>query len=160
MQARQNTALKALVTKLNSDSASSNSAPPKESEEARADHINRALISQSILQLACFYLAPQDLAKCVSTSLSAGHWCSSDGSTLRERRSVRERLRSLFIASTVHRFISATGSEMQPQFVPWYFGVAFAFLFKFCTGMPDMPDYAKHSRHRRTGLSSKVQLIL
>ena len=38
---------------------------------------------------------------------------------------------------------------MQNQFMPWYFGVAFAFCFKFCTGMPGMPDWSEVPRHRR-----------
>ena len=35
------------------------------------------------------------------------------------------------------------------QFEPWYFGVAFAFLFKYCTGMPDMPEWSEKQRYRR-----------
>ena len=37
------------------------------------------------------------------------------------------------------RFFVTTGNAMLDQFEPWYFGVAFAFIFKYCTGMPDMP---------------------
>ena len=49
---------------------------------------------------------------------------------------------------------------MQPQFQPWYFGAAFAFLFKFCTGMPDMPAWARVSRHRRGDDAPRVELPL
>eukprot|EP00973_Karenia_brevis_P037231 5133403-Karenia_brevis.AAC.1 len=49
---------------------------------------------------------------------------------------------------------------MQPQFRPWYFGVAFAFLFKFCTGMPDMPEWCTHQRHRRGEHAPRVPLTL
>ena len=38
---------------------------------------------------------------------------------------------------------------MLDQFKPWYFGVAFAFVFKYCTGMPDMPAFMKQPRYRR-----------
>ena len=33
------------------------------------------------------------------------------------------------------------GSEAVDQFAPWYFGVAFAYLFKYCTAMPDVPTW-------------------
>ena len=47
---------------------------------------------------------------------------------------------------------------MQPQFKPWCFGVAFAFLFKYGIGMPDMPEWLKDPRHRRTGDAPRVEL--
>ena len=53
-----------------------------------------------------------------------------------------------------------TGSSMQPQFKPWYFGVAFAFLFKYCTGMPDMPEWSSVPRHRRGDDAPAVPLAL
>ena len=40
----------------------------------------------------------------------------------------------------LQQFIISSGCGMMNQFEPWYFGVAFAFCFKFCTGMPDMPN--------------------
>ena len=49
---------------------------------------------------------------------------------------------------------------MQPQFKPWYFGIAFAFLFKFCVGMPDMPEWSDHPRHRRRHGAPRVDLSL
>ena len=49
---------------------------------------------------------------------------------------------------------------MQDQFKPWYFGIAFAFLFKFCTGMPDMPEWSTHPRHRRTDDAPRVDFPL
>ena len=54
----------------------------------------------------------------------------------------------------------SSGTAMQPQFKPWYFGVAFSFLFKFGVGMPDMPEWSKHPRHRRTGDAPRVDLQL
>ena len=51
---------------------------------------------------------------------------------------------------------------MQNQFVPWYFGVAFAFIFKYCTGMPDMPEWSKalKNRHKRSGDAPRVDFPL
>ena len=39
---------------------------------------------------------------------------------------------------------------MLDQFEPWYFGVAYEFLLKYCTGMPDMPDWSERARYRRS----------
>ena len=58
----------------------------------------------------------------------------------------------------VPKYVVATGNELVSQFNSWYFGVAFAFLFKFCTGMPDMPKYAEKVRYRRTGDAPRVEL--
>ena len=44
------------------------------------------------------------------------------------------------------------------QFEPWYFGVAFAFAFKYCAGMPDMPKWSKQARHRRREGDPQVDL--
>ena len=52
------------------------------------------------------------------------------------------------------------GSDMQPQFKPWYSGVAVAFLFKYCTGMLDMPDWSAEPRHLRKADASRVDLSL
>ena len=60
----------------------------------------------------------------------------------------------------VERCIVSTGSAMIDQFQPWYFGVAFAFLFKFCTGMPDMPAYSERVRHRRGDGAPRVEVPL
>jgi len=45
--------------------------------------------------------------------------------------------------------VIVTGNKMLDQFEPWYFGVAFAFVFKYCTGMPDWPEFMKKRRYRR-----------
>ena len=46
------------------------------------------------------------------------------------------------------------------QFAPCYFGVAFAFLFKYCTAMPDPPNYGKYKdkRWRRHAAAPRVTL--
>ena len=49
---------------------------------------------------------------------------------------------------------------MLDQFEPWYFGVAFAFCFKYCTGMPDMQTFDKVKRHRRHENAPLVDLQL
>ena len=54
----------------------------------------------------------------------------------------------------------ATGNVMIDQFEPWYFGVAFAFLFKYCTGMPDMPAFAKKPRYRRLDDAPRIETNL
>ena len=51
----------------------------------------------------------------------------------------------------------STGSVMQNQFQPWYLGIAFAFLFKFCTGMPDMPEWSQCPQHKRQGDAPRVE---
>ena len=47
---------------------------------------------------------------------------------------------------------------MLDQFQPWYFGVAFAFVFKYCTGMPDVLAFAEKQRHRRTADAPRIEL--
>ena len=47
---------------------------------------------------------------------------------------------------------------MVDQFTPWYFGVAFAFLFKFCTGMPDGPAFLEKERYRRSEDAPRIEI--
>ena len=54
-------------------------------------------------------------------------------------------------------YVVATGNAMIDQFQPWYFGIAFAFLFKYCTGMPDMYAFAEKTRFRRTDNAPRVE---
>ena len=53
-------------------------------------------------------------------------------------------------------------SSNQPidQFAPWYFGVAFAYLFQYCTAMPDPPSWGpyKNKRWRRDEEAPHVSL--
>ena len=60
----------------------------------------------------------------------------------------------------VDRIRVRTGNTMIDQFEPWYFGVAFAFLFKYCTGMPDCPEFMKRPRYRRENGAPRVELPL
>ena len=50
-----------------------------------------------------------------------------------------------------------TGNAMVDQFQPWYFGVAFSFVFGYCTGMPDMHHFAETQRHRRQADAPRVE---
>ena len=58
------------------------------------------------------------------------------------------------------RFFVTTGNAMVDQFEPWYFGVAFAFIFKYCTGMPDMPAFSRKIPYRRKGGDPRVEASL
>ena len=51
----------------------------------------------------------------------------------------------------------STGNRMIDQFQPWYFGVAFAFLFKYCTGMPDMHAFAEKQRFRKDADAPRIE---
>ena len=51
-----------------------------------------------------------------------------------------------------------TGSRMLDQFEPWYFGVAFAYIFKYCTGLPDAPEWSGKPRWRRKEDEPRVSL--
>ena len=52
-------------------------------------------------------------------------------------------------ARRTERLEVKAGNEMLDQFQPWYFGVAFSFIFSYCTGMPDMPGFMRRPRYRR-----------
>ena len=58
------------------------------------------------------------------------------------------------------KYIAGVSNQMLDQFEPWYFGVAFAFCFKYCTGMPDMQTFEKVKRHRRHENAPLVDLQL
>lgn len=58
----------------------------------------------------------------------------------------------------VHHFAVTTGSELIDQTKPWYFGIAFAFVYKYCIGMPDPPSFADHLRFRRPECAPRLEL--
>ena len=60
----------------------------------------------------------------------------------------------------VQRKACATGNTMIDKFEPWYFGIAFAFLFSYCTGMPDMPVFARRERYRRAPNAPRIECNL
>ena len=58
----------------------------------------------------------------------------------------------------MRRLVVTTGSALVDQFQPWYFGVAFAFIFKYCTGLPDMPAFAEKTRYRRSNDAPRIEI--
>ena len=55
------------------------------------------------------------------------------------------------------RVAVSTGNEMLDQFKPWYYGVAFSFMFSYCTGMPDVPAFQETERYRRIEHAPRVE---
>ena len=55
------------------------------------------------------------------------------------------------------RVAVSAGNAMLDQFKPWYYGVAFAFMFSYCTGMPDYPAFQESQRHRRVEHAPRVE---
>ena len=51
-----------------------------------------------------------------------------------------------------------TGNEMLDQSQPYLFGVAFSFIFSYCTAMPDPPAFMRRPRHRRTDDAPRVEI--
>ena len=51
-----------------------------------------------------------------------------------------------------------TGNRLLDQFRPQYFGFAFPYVFKFCTGMPDPPAWSAVERYRRDESAPRVEL--
>ena len=55
-------------------------------------------------------------------------------------------------------FTLRTGNRLLDQFRPQYFGFAFPYVFKFCTGMPDPPAWSAVERYRRDESAPRVEL--
>ena len=55
-------------------------------------------------------------------------------------------------------FVLETGNKLLDQFRPEYFGFAFPYVFKFCTGMPDPPVWSQTERYRRDKEAPRVEL--
>ena len=108
-----------------------------------------------VLCLCASFLANKDVISLINAAASLKH------ATLEEQE-VRHCLLALYNIDDVrlHRLVLTTGSSMVDQFQPWYFGVAFAFCFKFCVGMPDMPAFAKRPRHRRAEDAPRIEAPL
>ena len=51
-----------------------------------------------------------------------------------------------------------TGNEMLDQFQPYDVGVAFSFIFSYCTAMPDPPAFMRRPRHRRTDDAPRLEI--
>ena len=52
----------------------------------------------------------------------------------------------------------STGNRLLDQFQPWYFAFAFAYVFPFCTAMPDPPAWHAKPRYRRVAGAPRVEL--
>ncbi len=52
----------------------------------------------------------------------------------------------------------ATGNRLLDQFQPWYFAFAFAYVFPFCTAMPDPPAWHAKPRYRRGDGAPRIEL--
>ena len=136
IQLRRHASIRTLVNqRLGHGSDDRESQLPIEQQSADNARFLCALTTNKIMEIAACFLDPRSLRMCLQTSRSAGHWCTPTGGTTGDADSARETLRNLHGTSSAHmdRFVVASGSKMEKQFVPWYFGVAFAFLFKFCT---------------------------
>ena len=144
IQLRREASLRELVKKLDATSSAKKKNKSAEQQAEEVERLMNTLVSSTIMELAAGFLDPASLRRCVCAASFAGHWCTTVGEGTPDADSVRQRLCSLQGTSSahMHRFVVASGSRMEQQFVPWYFGVAFVFLSEFCTGMPDMPDWS------------------
>eukprot|EP00438_Fugacium_kawagutii_P008899 Skav215707 [mRNA] locus=scaffold2573:242958:252224:+ [translate_table: standard] len=61
-------------------------------------------------------------------------------------------------AEEATEFTLRTGNRLLDQFRPQYFGFAFPYVFKFCTGMPDPPGWSAVARYRRDEAAPRVEL--
>ena len=133
-------------------------------DEERAEEVVGRLLetltTHGILHLSVTLLKREDLGAFTCTSLHAGDHVASRPPARDYISALRQRLVDVFKRgdTSSQRFVMTTGTAMQPQFKPWYFGVAFAFLFKYGVGMPDMPEWSKDPRHRRSGDAPRVDL--
>jgi hypothetical protein len=159
LKIRRESAVRALVANITGETSGSTAQGPDAEHAVKqvsaVGALMQKLIKHSLLQLSAMKLAEQDLRAFACTCTSAGHCLSEVSAPADHIRTLRQRLRDLFQGSDVRslRFAMTSGTAMQPQFKPWYFGVAFSFLFKFCTGMP---EWSGEPRHRRSKDAPRV----
>ena len=101
------------------------------------------------------FLSDNDLKKVVCCSKSA-----FDCNVTIEEAGLNLDLLSGKSLKDCKRYVAGISNEMMDQFEPWYFGVAFAFCFKYCIGMPDMRFFDKVKHHRRKEDAPLVDLQL
>ena len=93
-------------------------------------------IRDNIFAIVCPLLTERDITRILCSSKSAFN-CNVSFEEARlnldllSGKSMRE----------CKKYIAGVSNEMLDQFEPWYFGVAFAFCFKYCTGMPYMQNF-------------------
>ena len=161
---RQASALKTLAEMLDRDAVVKKDNEEMDAAERSSQQMQNVLeknTRRAILQVAVTYVEKEDMLNFLSTAHDAGHVFQRSERPAKHFKVLREQLqRNVQFLFGMRRVIVATGSEMQNQFVPWYFGVAFAFIFKYCTGMPDMPEWSKVPRHKRSGDAPRVDFPL
>ena len=101
------------------------------------------------------YLSDKEVALVVCSSKSA-----FDCNVSVEEASLNLDLLSGKALKDCKKYVAGISNEMMDQFEPWYFGVAFAFCFKYCTGMPDLRFFDQVKRHRRHDDAPLVDLQL
>lgn len=69
-----------------------------------------------------------------------------------------EAIQNLATRIRCQRLEARTGNVMVDQFQPLYFSIAFSFIFTYQAGMPDMPAFAKHPRHRRDDSAPRIDI--
>ena len=68
-----------------------------------------------------------------------------------------EAIQNLVQRLRCERVEARTGNVMIDKFEPWYFSIAFAFIFTYMAGMPDMPSFCRKPRYRRTDDAPRLE---
>ena len=163
VNARRVNAMNALMSDLGKDRLHPGYKDPSTAIlEKQNPEIARSLVKNCMLSLCAANLDASDLRafRCASRSSSCTLPYNADEAPHVRALKLQLELRSLCDGGDVllQRYVATTGRSMENQFEPWYFGVAFAFCFKFCVGMPDMPSWSKIPRHRRADDAPRVEL--
>ena len=112
-------------------------------------------IRDNILAIVCPFVSDWDITRILCSSKSV-----FDCNVSFEEAILNLDLLSGKRMKDCRKYIAGVSNQMLDQFEPWYFGVAFAFCFKYCTGMPDMQTFDKVKRHRRHENAPLVDLQL
>ena len=97
-------------------------------------YFTQVAIRDNIMAYAIMqYLSDKELARAVCSAKAA-----FDCNVSVEEASLNMDLLSGKALKDCKKYVAGISSEMVGQFEPWYFGVAFAFCFEYCTGMPDL----------------------
>ena len=142
------------------------SAPPNEQSHKRSkvdkreinirQYFREEALRDNIMAYSMIvYLTDKDLVRVVASSKSA-YGCNVS----KEEARLNMDLLSGKALKDCNRYVAGISNGLMDQFEPWYFGVAFAFCFKYCTGMPDMRIFDKVKRHRRKEDAPVVDLQL
>ena len=138
IQLRRGAALRTLVQKPTGTETQTQASTGADERAVQANEhralarLLQALRREYTLQLAATFLDGSSLHSFACACKSAGH-CYAGGSEPADHApSLRQKLKTAMEGdTTAHRFVMTSGTGMMPQFRPWYFGVAFAFLFSY-----------------------------